>query len=197
MSLECNKFRFHFLKLPGIFFPNIFDPRMVESAYGGPTVCKIKIHIYRYALYVILWVKVVKGLKKMIKIFKRNMIKQRGLCDSQVPKGRNQANMNLFLRKRRMTQRVEPSRTLPREQTWALVNTHSSALAHGELHPAEFQNCDAPVTALPPLLNGVYIAVLQFLSHLYARYGGADDFSLVPRPSDQGEPGPSASSTTG
>lgn len=89
---------------------------MVESAYGGPTVCKIKIHIYRHALYVILWVKGVKGLKKKIKNFKRNMIKQRGLCDSQVPKGRNQANRNLFLRKRRMTQRVEPSRTLPREQ---------------------------------------------------------------------------------
>ena len=69
MSLECNKFRFRFLKFPGIFFPNVFSPRMVESAYGGPTVCKIKIHtaclhIYRHALYVILWVKGVKGLKK-------------------------------------------------------------------------------------------------------------------------------------
>lgn len=111
-------------------------------------------------------------VEKMIKILKRNMIKQLGLCDSQVPTGSNQANVNHFLRKRRMTQRVEPSRTIPKEQTWAPVNTHSSALEHAELHPAEFQNCDGPVPALPPLLNGVYIVVLQFLSHLYARYGG-------------------------
>ena len=111
-------------------------------------------------------------VEKMIKILKRNMIKQLGLCDSQVPKGSNQANRNRFLRKRRMTQRVEPSRTIPREQTWAPVNTHSSALEHGELHPAEFQNCDGPVPALPPLLNGVHIVVLQSPSHVYARYGG-------------------------
>ena len=111
-------------------------------------------------------------VEKMIKILKRNMIKQLGLCDSQVPKGSNQANRNRFLRKRRMTQRVEPSRTIPREQTWAPVNTHSSALEHGELHPAEFQNCDGPVPALPPLLNGVHIVMLQFPSHVYARYGG-------------------------
>ena len=52
MSLECDKFRFRFLKLPGIFFPNIFDPRMVESVYGGPTVCKIKIHTVCMHMYI-------------------------------------------------------------------------------------------------------------------------------------------------
>lgn len=95
-------------------------------------------------------------VKKMIKILKRNRIKQRGLCDSQVPKGRNQANTNHFLRKRRMTQRVEPSRTIPGEQTWAPVNTHSSALELGELHPAEFQNCDGPGTVASPSEWSVY-----------------------------------------